>query len=114
MLWILSLGALSNTHAIEHTHLQAALSDELLQHLCGLNSIPAMCFVADMLETQLSLVTAYFLMGCCCAFTIFLKAAVLIRLIRPGIAHLSQSVPVHALLEGMCLLPEVQLQFFCD
>lgn len=71
MLWILSLGALSNTHAIGHkyththicrdpaTHPQAALGDELWQDLCSLTSFPAVCFVTATLQTHCSVATAY-------------------------------------------------------
>lgn len=75
MLWILSLGALSNTHAIGHkhihtnththtcfspaTHPRAALGTELWQDLCSPTSIPAVCFVAGTLETRCSVAVAY-------------------------------------------------------
>lgn len=55
------------------------------------------------------------------AFFLFLQTAavlasffILIRLIRPNSAHLSQPVPVHVILKEMCLSPEVEVKYFND
>jgi len=96
MLWILSLGALFNTHANGHkhthtcrdptTHPQSAVGTELWQDLCNLTSIPAVCCVTVTLLSGCRL----FLIGCCCDFT-FLSLWI-VALINRGLAHLSQPV----------------------
>lgn len=92
---------------------------KLFQHFVGLSSVPAVCCVSQTCWRRTSPAAPASFKQDAAAPSCFFLNFILFFLLRTAALmdadkselriHLSQSVPVHALLKGMCLLPEVEL-----
>lgn len=124
MVWILSLEALSNIHAVEHKHTHARrLQLHTHKQLSALNSSstsaawPAsqLCVVSQSRsDTLLKGRSLFLVIGCCCDFRILLQDCCIDKADERRLARVSQcetGYPIHVLLKGMCLLPDADFQF---
>lgn len=119
MLWILSLGALSNTHATEHKHRHTPTSNSQCWTLAAplwLDQHPSCVLCHSHAGDTLLGGHSLYLIGCCCGFAIHLR---IVALVMPKKLSPAQPghpvwwrypVPTRALLQVTRLLPDVEFQ----